>query len=624
MAKVKQTGARALLECLRREGVDTIFGYPGGAVIPLYDELFHCDFIKHILVRHEQGAGHMAEGYAHATGRVGVCLATSGPGATNLVTPIADAMMDSIPIVAITGQVRTEVIGKDAFQEADITGITMPITKHNWLVKDVNDLPRIVHEAFHVARSGRPGPVLIDIPVDVSRAMVEYDPDEVAKVHIRSFKSNFKAHPMQVRRAAELIADAKKPVLYVGGGAKAAGAATELMILAERTGIPVATTLHGLGTFPENHRLSLGMLGMHGTAYANYAVEHCDLLIAVGARFDDRVTGKVSAFAPNAKVIHIDIDPGEINKVRRADVSIVADVLDALTELLTLVQPREDLLDWDTEVTRWKTDFPLEAPQVAPDALPHTEHVIREIARLTDRNAVVTTDVGQHQMWAAQHFGMRSPRQFITSGGAGTMGFGLPAAIGAQFAVGNDKPVWCISGDGSVQMCIQELMVARIYNLPIKLAIMNNQFLGMVRQWQEMFWQKHYSHVNLEAAPDFVKLAEAYGCVGLRCESAGDVEATIQQAMAINDGPVVIDFRVAKETNVYPMIPSGQTIKEMITTRPLSPNEEQENACHFTPNVHQVEAGALAGIAMSSSEPPVVAERDTRSPRPNEVIDVGR
>jgi acetolactate synthase-1/2/3 large subunit len=621
MAKVRQTGARALLECLRREGVDTIFGYPGGAVIPLYDELFHCDFIKHILVRHEQGAGHMAEGYAHATGKVGVCLATSGPGATNLVTPIADAMMDSIPMVAITGQVRTEVIGKDAFQEADITGITMPITKHNWLIKDVNDLPRIVHEAFHVARSGRPGPVLIDIPVDVSRAFVEYDPDEAAQVHIRSFKSNFKAHPMQIKRAAELIAEAKKPVLYVGGGAKAAGASPELMVLAERTGIPVTTTLHGLGTFPENHALSLGMLGMHGTAYANHAVQNCDLLIAVGARFDDRVTGKVSAFAPHAKVIHIDIDPGEINKVRRAEVSIVADCQDALTELLNLVGERDDLQAWHEEIAGWKTSMPLVVP--TNGEMPHTEFVIGEIARLTGRDAVVTTDVGQHQMWAAQHFGMRTPRQFITSGGAGTMGFGLPAAIGAQFGVGLDKAVWCISGDGSIQMCSQELMVARVYNLPIKIAIMNNQFLGMVRQWQEMFWQKHYSHVNLEQAPDFVKLAEAYGCVGLRCETVGDVEATIRQAMAINDGPVVIDFRVAKETNVYPMIPSGQTIDEMVVRRPASPDDEPASACHYTPNVQQVQAGAQAGVG-AAAEAAEIEARDTRTPAPNEVVDVGR
>lgn len=614
MAKIKSTGARALLECLRREGVDIIFGYPGGAVIPLYDEIFHCDFIQHVLVRHEQGGGHMAEGYAHATGKVGVCIGTSGPGATNLVTPICDAMMDSIPMVAITGQVRTEVIGKDAFQEADITGITMPITKHNWLIKDVNDLPRIVHEAFHIARSGRPGPVLVDIPVDVSRAVIEYDPDEAQKVNIRSFKSDFKVHPMQIKRAAELIAEAKKPVLYVGGGAKAAAAQDEVRELAERTGIPVTTTLHGLGTFPEDHDLSLGMLGMHGTAYANYAVHNCDLLIAVGARFDDRVTGKVSAFAPEAKVIHMDIDPGEINKVRRADVSIVGDCRAALIEMLKYVEPTNDmdkimeLSEWRHQIGKWKTEFPLEAPTGADDGQLHSEHVIREIARLTDRKVVVTTDVGQHQMWSAQHFGMRSPRQFITSGGLGTMGFGLPAAIGAAFGLGGDTPVWCISGDGSFQMCIQELMVASIYQLPVKIAILNNQFLGMVRQWQEMFWQKHYSEVNLEQAPDFVKLAEAYGCTGLRCVNVEDVEATIREAIA-TPGPVVIDFRVAKESNVYPMIPSGQTIHDMVVRRPQDPAQEPVSVCHPVPG----QPGLTADV-----------EDDTRMPHPGEVVDVAR
>ncbi len=612
MAKIKTTGAKALLECMRREGVDTIFGYPGGAVIPLYDELYHTDFLQHILVRHEQGAGHMAEGYAHATGKVGVCLATSGPGATNLVTPLTDAMMDSIPLVAITGQVRTEVIGKDAFQEADITGITMPITKHNWLVKDVNDLPRIVHEAFHIARSGRPGPVLVDIPVDVSRAIVEYDPDEVMNVHIKSFKSSFKPHQMQVKRAAELIADAKQPVLYVGGGAKAAGCHDELLELATRVGIPVTTTLHGLGSFPEDNPLSLGMLGMHGTAYANYAVHNTDLLIAVGARFDDRVTGKVSEFAPDAKIIHMDIDPGEINKVKRADVSIVADCRDALVELLPLVAPRTDLTEWQEKCGAWKTEFPLHVPNGQDDGQLHAEFVIREIARHTDRKTVVTTDVGQHQMWAAQHFGMRTPRQFITSGGLGTMGFGLPAAIGAQFGVGKDTAVWCISGDGSFQMCSQELMTARVYGLPIKIAILNNQFLGMVRQWQEMFWQKHYSHVNLEQAPDFVKLAEAYGCAGLRCENLADVDKTIQEAMAINDRPVLIDFRVAKETNVYPMIPSGQTIHDMVVSRPAAKADEPDSACHFEPKRDENDIADEWDLV------------EARLPKPGEVVDVAR
>ncbi|MFZ4782428.1 MAG: biosynthetic-type acetolactate synthase large subunit [Armatimonadaceae bacterium] len=597
MAKIKSTGAKALLESLRREGVEIIFGYPGGAVIPLYDEIYHCDFLQHVLVRHEQGGGHMAEGYSHATGKVGVCIGTSGPGATNLVTAICDAMMDSIPMVAITGQVRTEVIGKDAFQEADITGITMPITKHNWLVKNVNDLPRVMHEAFHIARSGRPGPVLVDVPVDVFRAIVEYDPDEVQNIEISSFKSDFKVHKVQVKRAAELIAQAKKPVLYVGGGAKAAGAEHLVQALAHKTGFPVTTTLHGLGTFPENDPLSLGMLGMHGTAYANLAVEHCDLLIAIGARFDDRVTGKVSAFAQNAKVIHFDIDPGEINKVRRADVSIVGNCAEALEALLPLVDETQDISEWRAELDGWRSDMPLEYNDGAQDGTLHAEWVIREIARLTDRNVVVTTDVGQHQMWAAQHFGMRSPRQFITSGGLGTMGFGLPAAIGASFGVGPDKDVWCISGDGSFQMCIQELIVATIYKLPVKIAILNNTFLGMVRQWQEMFWQKHYSSVDMERAPDFVLVAEAYGMLGLRCDNVADVEATIRKAME-TEGPVLIDFRVVKETNVYPMIPSGQTVGDMIVRKPRQ-IEEPESTCHYQP-------------------------RDTRMPVADEVVDVAR
>lgn len=599
MAKIKSTGAKAVLECMRREGVEIMFGYPGGAVIPFYDELYHCDFLHHVLVRHEQGGGHMAEGYAHATGKVGVCLGTSGPGATNLVTPLCDAMMDSIPLVALTGQVRTEVIGKDAFQEADITGITMPVTKHNWLVKDANELPRIMHEAFHIARSGRPGPVLVDIPVDVFRTVIEYDPDEAQNVSLRSFKSDFKVHPLSIKRAAELIAEAKKPVLYVGGGAKAAGAHEELFELVKRTNIPVTTTLHGLGTFPENHPLSLGMLGMHGTAYSNYAVHNCDLLISVGARFDDRVTGKVSAFAPEAKVIHMDIDPGEINKVRRADAAIVGDCKAALTELLKLVKDANDFSAWHDEIGKWKAEFPLEAPDGTDDGIIHAEFAIRELARLTDHDVTVVTDVGQHQMWAAQHFGTRRPRQFITSGGLGTMGFGLPAAIGAAFAFDGKKDVWCISGDGSIQMCIQELMVASIYKLPVKVMILNNQFLGMVRQWQEMFWQKHYSSVNLEQAPDFVKLAEAYGILGLICDKPEDLEATLKKAME-HDGPVVMDIRVAKESNVFPMIPSGQTINEMMVRKP-EPALEPPSACHFEPK-----------------------PKDTRVPDPDEVVDVAR
>jgi len=554
-------GSRALLECLKREGVDTIFGYPGGAVIPIYDMIYQFPDIRHILVRHEQGAGHMAEGYALATGKVGVCLATSGPGATNLVTPIADAMMDSVPLVAITGQVKTSAIGTDAFQEADITGITMPITKHNWLVKDVTKLPEIIAEAFHIARSGRPGPVLIDIPVDISRAEFEYTP--VGEVNIPTFKPTVRGHARQIQRAAELIAEAKKPVLYVGGGAIYSGAHAEVAALAERTDTPVTTTLKGLGAFPETHPLSLGMLGMHGTAYSNYAISECDLLIAVGARFDDRVTGKVDEWVPSAKIIHIDVDPAEIGKVLPADVPIVGDVQAVLTELLKIVAPAQHP-EWRARVGQWKQDYPLHYPA---DGVLHGQAVIEEIGAVTDHEAIVVTDVGQHQMWAAQFYKCLRPRQFITSGGLGTMGFGLPAAIGAQFGQ-PDKPVFCVSGDGSIQMCIQELMVATIYKLPIKICILNNQYLGMVRQWQELFWESKYSNVDLEASPDFLKLAEAYGAHGIRCSQPSGVRAALDEAMTITDRPTVLDFRIAKEENVYPMIKSGGTIRDMVVQRP--------------------------------------------------------
>ncbi len=558
---MKMTGSRALLECLKREGVDTIFGYPGGAVIPLYDTLYQFPDIRHILVRHEQGAGHMAEGYALATGKVGVCLATSGPGATNLVTPIADAMMDSVPMVAITGQVKTNLIGTDAFQEADITGITMPITKHNWLIKDVEKLPGIIAEAFHIARSGRPGPVLVDIPQDILRAEFEYTP--VEEVSIPSFKPTVKGHSRQIGRAAELMAEAVRPLLYVGGGAIYSGAYEEVRALAEMTDTPVATTLKGLGAFPETHPLSLGMLGMHGTAYSNYAVSECDLLIAVGARFDDRVTGKADSWVPNAKIIHIDVDPAEIGKVLPADVPIVGDVKAVLTELLKVAEAKKHP-EWNARVSQWKTDFPLHYPA---DGVLHGQYVIEQIGEVAAHEGIVVTDVGQHQMWAAQFYKCLRPRQFVTSGGLGTMGFGLPASIGAQFGQPN-APVFCVSGDGSIQMCIQELMVATIYKLPIKICILNNTYLGMVRQWQELFWDSHYSSVDLEASPDFLKLAEAYGAHGMRCSTPSAVKATLEEAMSITDRPTVIDFRIAKEENVYPMIPSGGTISQMVVSRP--------------------------------------------------------
>ncbi len=558
---MRMTGSRALLECLKREGVDTIFGYPGGAVIPLYDTIAQFADIRHILVRHEQGAGHMAEGYALATGKVGVCLATSGPGATNLVTPIADAMMDSVPLVAITGQVKTNLIGTDAFQEADITGITMPITKHNWLIKDVTKLPGVIAEAFHVARSGRPGPVLVDIPQDILRAEFDYTP--VENVDIPSYKPTTKGHIGQIKRAADLMAQAERPLLYVGGGAVASGAAAEVTALAEKTDIPVTTTLKGLGAFPETHPLSLGMLGMHGTAYSNYAVSECDLLVAVGARFDDRVTGKADEWVPKAKIIHIDVDPAEIGKVLPADVPIVGDVKAVLTELLRVVKPMQHP-DWTARVSTLKQDFPLHYPQ---DGVLHGQYVIEQIGAVSDHQAVVVTDVGQHQMWAAQFYKCLQPRQFVTSGGLGTMGFGLPATIGAQFGR-PDAHVFCVSGDGSIQMCIQELMVATVYKLPIKICILNNQYLGMVRQWQELFWDSNYSNVDLEASPDFVKLAEAYGAHAIRCSNPALVTAALEEAMTVTDRPTVLDFRIAKEENVYPMIPSGGTIAQMVVQRP--------------------------------------------------------
>jgi acetolactate synthase-1/2/3 large subunit len=553
---MKVNGARALLECLKHEGVDTFFGFPGGQVIPIYDEIYKFEGMRHILVRHEQGAGHMAEGYAMATGKVGVCLATSGPGATNLVTAIADAMMDSVPLVAITGQVRTAAIGTDAFQEADITGITMPITKHNWLVKDVTKLPGIVAEAFHIARSGRPGPVLIDIPVDISRAMVEFEP--IDNVDLPTYKPNYDGHKRQIERAAELLRKAERPILYAGGGVIHSKASEELRELASKIDAPVTTTLKGLGSFPETHRLSLGMLGMHGTAYANYAVSECDLLVAIGARFDDRVTGKTDEWVPKAKIVHIDIDPAEIGKVLPVTVPIVGDVRNVLSELLKIVEPKKHDA-WNAHMDELKAQFPMCYPD---DGALHGQAVIEELGRLTNHEALVVTDVGQHQMWSAQFYKHTRPNHMITSGGLGTMGFGLPAAIGAQFGK-PDELVVLISGDGSIQMCFQELIVAKIHKLPIKIIILNNQFLGMVRQWQQLFWEGRYSNVDLEEAPDFVKLADAFGAHAIRCAEPSKITEALEEALAVTDRPTVIDFRIAREGNVYPMIPAAGTVKQM-------------------------------------------------------------
>jgi acetolactate synthase I/II/III large subunit len=558
--------ARVILEALKREGVDTIFGFPGGVLLPIYDALYDFD-LNHILVRHEQGAGHAADGYARASGKVGVCMATSGPGATNLVTPIANAYMDSVPIVAITGQVSRPLIGLDSFQEADVTGITLPIVKHSYLVKDSKDLPRIIREAFYIARTGRPGPVLIDIPVDVSREEMDYDPMVLPDMQLPGYKPTVKGHPKQVREAARVIAAAERPVIYAGGGVISADASDELRALAFYGHIPVATTLTGKGCFPEDDALAMGMLGMHGTPYANYSISRSDLILAVGVRFDDRVTGKLEAFAPEARFVHIDVDPAEISKNVKVDVPIVGDakkVLAALLgELKQLELSSERHLTWMEQVETWKRDHPLVVRE-PEDGEIMPESAIKAIWEVTRGEAIVCTEVGQHQMWAAQHYLARYPRRFITSGGLGTMGFGFPAAIGAQVAR-PDALVVDIAGDGSFQMTLQELATAVQYGLPVKVCIINNQYLGMVRQWQELFWHGRYSHTCMECQPDFVKLAEAYGALGLRAARPDELEEVLRVGLAA-DSPAVIDIRVRREANLYPMIPAGGTVGDMILT----------------------------------------------------------
>ena len=558
---MKVTGAQSLLQSLVEQGVEVIFGIPGGVMLPIYDALYDRGDIRHILMRHEQGAAHAADGYARASGKVGVCFATSGPGATNLVTGIANAYMDSIPMVAVTGQVKTTALGKDAFQEADITGITLPITKHNYLVKDAKDIATVVAEAFHIASTGRPGPVLIDLPMDISMAQIEYE--SVKSVDLRSYKPTVAGHPLQIRKAAKAIAAAERPVLYVGGGVISSGASEYLRELSEKTHILVASTLQGKGAIPENHPHALGMLGMHGTAYANYAVAHCDLLIAVGARFDDRVTGKLDEFARRAKVIHIDVDPAQIGKTVHVDIPIVGDCKSILQDLVKLVKPREET-EWNRQISEWKTKYALSYPD--NDAL-YPQYVIDKICELTKGEAIVATDVGQHQMWTAQFYKCAKPRHFITSGGLGTMGFGLPAAIGAQIAE-PDAVVFSISGDGGFQMTNQELTPAVHAKLPIKSVIMNNMYLGMVRQWQELFYDRRYSSTNIEPQPDFVKLAEAYGAVGMRIDTRDQVVPALKKALKINDRPVVMDFRIVREENVFPMIPAGQSIEQMMVKKP--------------------------------------------------------
>jgi acetolactate synthase-1/2/3 large subunit len=553
---MKMTGAKILIESLKREGVEVIFGYPGGQVLPIFDQLYDAP-IKLILTRHEQGAAHAADGYARATGKVGVCLATSGPGATNLVTGIATAYMDSIPMVAITGQVKSFLIGNDAFQEADITGITRPITKHNYLVEDIKDLARIIKEAFHIASTGRPGPVLVDIPSDIQMQEAEFRYPE--KVDIHGYKPTYEGHPGQIKRAAKAISDSKRPILYVGGGAVTSEASAEVKKLAIDNDIPVTMTLLGLGAFPCTHKLSLGMLGMHGTAYANHSIMESDLIIAVGARFDDRVTGKLDEFAPHAKVIHIDIDPASVSKNVDVDIPIVGDAATILKQLNKSVK-KPDTKEWLARVDDWRKKHPL---KYKDDEALRPQYVVEQIFEATKGDAIITTEVGQNQMWAAQFYRFTKPRTMLSSGGLGTMGYGFPAAIGAQIGK-PDEVVFDIAGDGSIQMNIQELATAVINKLPVKIAILNNCYLGMVRQWQELFYKKRYSYTTLcYETPDFVKLAESYGAVGIRVTKKKDVRAAIEKAIKTKN-VVVIDFRVVEEENVFPMVPAGGVINKML------------------------------------------------------------
>lgn len=562
--KVRMTGAQALIKSLEKEGVEVIFGFPGGVVLPIYDVLYDSK-IKHILTRHEQGAAHAADGYARATGKVGVCLTTSGPGACNLVTGIATAGMDSVPMVAITGQVATHVIGTDAFQEADTTGITLPVAKHNYLVKDAVEIPGVVQEAFLLASTGRNGVVLIDVPVDVSRGEIDFKyPDKITSMP--GYKPTTKGNARQIKEAARLILASKRPVIYAGGGVISSGASEELRKLARLLDFPVTTTLLAKGAFPETHRLSLGMLGMHGTSYANYVMMETDLIVAVGARFDDRITGRLDTFAAHAKVIHIDIDPAEIGKNVKVDVPIVGDAKAVLRELLAALKPRVEagagssLKQWLQQVEQWKKEYPLSIPKGGL----RPQFVVDQIYRVTKGNALIVTDVGQHQMWAAQFYKSTKPRHFISSGGLGTMGFGLPAAIGAKIGCPN-ATVIDIAGDGSIQMNSQELATAVLNKVPIIIAIIDNGYLGMIRQWQELFYDKRYSHSSLRRgeSPDFVKLAEAYGAIGQRVTKPSEVEPALAKALKARK-PVMIDFVVEQEENVFPMVAPGASLDDMI------------------------------------------------------------
>ena len=556
---MKLTGAEILLESLKREKVKVIFGYPGGSVLPLFDKMYDRKELCFILTRHEQGAAHAADGYARATGEVGVCLATSGPGATNLVTGIATAYMDSVPIIAITGQVKTFLIGNDAFQEADVTGITRPVTKHNFLVKDVKELAQIIKEAFHIARTGRPGPVLIDLPVDVQLASCEFH--YPGQVEIRSYNPTVEGHKGQIKRIAKAIEKSKRPILYIGGGVISSGANHELMELVKRTHIPVTTTLMGMGAFPDTHPSSLGMLGMHGTVYANHAIQESDLIIAVGARFDDRVTGKLDEFAPHARIAHIDIDPSSVSKNVKVSIPCIGDAKRTLKQLVRFVKTAPDIDDWLAKINGWKEKAPL---RYTRDDKLRPQYVVEEIYNATKGEAIITTEVGQNQMWAAQYYKYTKPRTFLTSGGLGTMGYGFPAAIGAK--VGRpEKIVFDIAGDGSIQMNIQELATAVLNKINVKIAVLNNSYLGMVRQWQELFYKKRYSHTYLNTynCPDLVRVAEGYGAVGIRVTKKSEVRKAIDKAIK-EPNTVLIDFNIEKEENVMPMVPVGEAINRMI------------------------------------------------------------
>ncbi len=572
------TGAQALVNALEDSGVDVMFGIPGGAILPAYDPIFDSK-IRHILVRHEQGAGHAATGYAQVTGRVGVCIATSGPGATNLVTPIADAQMDSVPIVAITGQVPSAAIGTDAFQEADIRGITMPVTKHNYLITDPAQIPRAIAEAFYIASSGRPGPVLVDIAKDALQKMTSYNYPK--KLNLLGYNPQIEPNSEAIRDAASLIAQSSKPIFYVGGGVIKANAAKELLVLAELVGAPVVTTLMARGAFPDSHSQHLGMPGMHGTVAAVTGLQKADLLITLGARFDDRVTGKLSTFAPNAKIIHADIDPAEIGKNRYADVPIIGDLGPIIKALIPAVKAefaknKADITQWWKQMNSLRQKYPLGYNEPSDGSL-SPQYVIERIGAITGPDGIYVAGVGQHQMWASQFVKYEKPRTWLNSGGLGTMGYAVPAAMGAKVGA-PDTPVWAIDGDGCFQMTNQELVTCALNDIPIKVAVINNESLGMVRQWQTLFYKERYSNTDLHSKriPDFAKLAEAMGCVGLRCESKGDVDKIIKEANAINDAPVVVDFSVHRDAMVWPMVAAGTSNDDILIAKEMAPNWDSQ------------------------------------------------